>query len=82
MPSKKDDPLKGKIEKAIFELLSPLAGNLTAEQKLAEQERRNNLREAVGLAIKWQAVKNKANDKEWGSGFGKETNGDGAADEE
>lgn len=61
---KKSDKLQTKIEKTLADLLSGTS-KLTAEEKA---EARSN----VMLAIKWQAVKLKMDDKEWGSGF---TNG-------
>ena len=59
---KKRDHLQNKIEKSLADLLD---GKIDAEKK-------EELRRDVLLAIKWQAVKLKMEDEQWGSGF---TNG-------
>lgn len=63
---KKSDKLQATIEKTLAELLGGKSTK-TAEEKA---EMRSN----VMLAIKWQSVKLKINDDDWGSGF---TNGKG-----
>ena len=55
------DPLQAKIEKALMELLGGTSKKSDEEQK--------ELRSNVLLAIKWQAVKLKMNEDDWGSGF-------------
>ena len=60
---KKPDKLQTTIERTLADLLGGKS-KMTAEEK--EEARRN-----VMLAIKWQSVKLKINDDDWGSGFSK-----------
>lgn len=61
---KKNDTLPGTIEKSLTDLLN--------DKDTDSDTKRKNLL----LAIKWQAVKAKMDDGDWGAGFGKKGEGD------
>jgi hypothetical protein len=61
----KVDRLEQQIEKGLSELLS--------EKSKKSADDKEELRKNILLAIKWQAVKAKKADNEWGAGFKKET---------